>query len=76
MVPGMEKRISMRWVGLVVGVLLSLIGAGWMLQGVNVLPGSMMTGQTFWAVAGAVTLVIGLALVYLGARGHRTATRA
>ena len=66
----------MRWVGIVVGALLTLMGAVWMLQGVNVLPGSMMTGQTFWAVAGAVTLVVGLALAYLGVRGGRAATRA
>ena len=34
----------------IVAVLLVLSGAIWFLQGINVLPGSFMTGQTRWAV--------------------------
>jgi hypothetical protein len=44
----------------IVGGLMMLIGGIWFLQGVNVLPGSFMTGSTFWAVTGAATLVVGL----------------
>jgi hypothetical protein len=33
----------------IVAVLLVLSGAIWFLQGINVLPGSFMTGQTRWA---------------------------
>ena len=46
----------MRIVLSVVGVLLMLVGGVWFLQGINVLPGSFMTGQTQWAVYGAVAV--------------------
>ena len=46
----------------VVSAILMAIGAIWFLQGVNVLPGSFMTGQTRWAVIGSITAVAGLAL--------------
>jgi len=57
-----------RLVGSVVGVLLALIGCVWFLQGINVLPGSFMTGQTKWAVYGVITLVIGLAVFWFSRR--------
>jgi uncharacterized membrane protein HdeD (DUF308 family) len=52
----------------VAGVLLILIGIIWILQGINVLPGSFMTGQTKWAVIGTVAAVVGIALVVLARR--------
>ena len=45
------------------GVLLILAGAVWFLQGINVLPGSFMTGQKQWAVNGAITVVIGASFI-------------
>jgi hypothetical protein len=51
-----------------VGLLLVLMGGVWILQGINVLPGSFMTGQTKWAVIGAITAAIGIALVMLARR--------
>jgi len=56
---------------MVVGVLLVLTGCIWILQGVNVLPGSFMTGQMQWAVYGAVAVVIG-ALLIVASRRQRT----
>ena len=50
----------MRIVWKVVGVLLVLLGSIWVLQGINVLPGSFMSGQMRWAVRGAILLVIGV----------------
>jgi hypothetical protein len=47
----------------VVGGLLVLMGLTWFLQGINVLPGSFMTGQIRWAVYGGITAVVGLALL-------------
>ena len=47
----------------IVGVLLALMGIIWILQGINILPGSFMTGQTKWAVYGAIALVIGAGLL-------------
>lgn len=46
----------------VAGVLLVLVGFVWILQGINVLPGSFMTGQTKWAVIGAIAVAVGIAL--------------
>jgi hypothetical protein len=47
----------------VAGALLDLAGTVWLLQGIGVLPGSFMTGQTEWAVYGALTIVAGMALI-------------
>jgi hypothetical protein len=38
-----------------------LIGTIWFLQGINVLPGSFMTGQTRWAVRGGILFAVGIA---------------
>ena len=40
-----------------------LVGCVWILQGVNVLPGSFMSGQTKWAINGAVLVGVGLVLL-------------
>ena len=45
----------------VAGVLMVLMGSIWFLQGINILPGSFMTGQIRWAVYGAIAVVLGLA---------------
>jgi hypothetical protein len=44
-------------------VVFLLIGCVWLLQGINVLPGSFMTGQVKWAVYGAILVVAGLGLL-------------
>lgn len=36
-----------------------LMGGIWFLQGINILPGSFMTGQTKWAAYGALLIVVG-----------------
>ncbi len=61
-------RRLVRYVLLVVGGLMALMGGVWLLQGVGILPGSFMTGQAFWAVVGAIFLVVGGALVFAGFR--------
>ena len=53
----------MRWVLIVLGVLASLIGVVWILQGINILPGSFMTGQIRWAVYGAIAVAIGVVVL-------------
>ena len=49
----------------VLGGLLVGIGAIWFLQGINVLPGSFMTGQTRWAVNGGICFAAGVVLLAL-----------
>lgn len=56
-----------------VGLLFLLVGIVWILQGINVLPGSFMTGQMFWAEAGAVCVIAGAILLYLAFRPRRRA---
>jgi hypothetical protein len=57
-----------RYVLLIVGGLMILVGGVWLLQGVGILPGSFMTGQPFWAVMGTISLVVGGLLVFAGFR--------
>jgi uncharacterized membrane protein HdeD (DUF308 family) len=45
------------------GVMCLLVGCIWILQGINVLPGSFMTGQTKWAVYGGLLVVAGAVLL-------------
>ena len=59
----------MKWPMTIVGVLLVLMGGIWILQGINVLPGSFMTGQTKWAIYGAIAAVAGIVLIVLARRG-------
>jgi len=47
----------------IVGILLTLAGGVFFLQGINVLPGSSMTGDPQWAINGGVMLVIGIGLI-------------
>ena len=47
----------------VFGVLVLLMGTIWFLQGINILPGSFMTGQARWAVNGGIGIVVGIALI-------------
>ena len=47
----------------VAGALFLLMGCVWFLQGINILPGSFMSGQTKWAIIGAVLLIAGIGLL-------------
>ena len=47
----------------IVGVILVVFGVIWFLQGINVLPGSFMTGQIQWAVYGGIAVVAGIGLL-------------
>jgi hypothetical protein len=50
----------------VIGGLLILGGAVWFLQGINILPGSFMTGDPQWAINGAISIVVGIGLILFG----------
>ncbi len=58
----------MRIVLSVVGVLLILAGFVWFLQGINVLGGSVMSGQTQWVVIGGIVGLIGIGLLLFANR--------
>jgi hypothetical protein len=57
----------------IVGALLVLTGTVWFLQGINILPGSFMTGQTRWAVRGGIAAVAGVAMLVWASRKPRGA---
>jgi len=52
----------------IVGVVLAFFGFILFLQGINVLPGSFMTGQVKWAVYGGIAVVAGIAVLVMGRR--------
>jgi hypothetical protein len=52
----------------ILGILLALMGAVWFLQGINILPGSVMTGQSQWAVYGAIAVIVGIGLLAVANR--------
>ena len=56
---------------LIFGVVLVLVGAVWIGQGVGAIGGSFMSGEAIWAVIGAVAVFFGLSLV-AGARRDRS----
>ena len=47
----------------IVGVVLLIPGIGWFLQGINVLPGSFMSGDPKWAIIGVILIVVAAALL-------------
>jgi hypothetical protein len=55
----------------ILGVLLVLFGTIWFLQGINVLPGSFMTGQIRWAVYGGIAVIVGLVVLLKANRPRR-----
>jgi hypothetical protein len=52
----------------VLGVVAILVGVVWMGQGLNIIPGSVMTGDPKWLVIGAVLAVVGVLLVIFSLR--------
>jgi hypothetical protein len=58
----------MRVVIRIIAVLLIVVGSIWFLQGINVLPGSFMTGQTRWAAYGGIAVVVGIGLLFAARR--------
>ena len=60
MLPAMRIRV-------VIAVTLLLVGAVWILQGLDVLEGSGMSGHIVWTVIGAVLVAVAIGLL-VGAR--------
>ncbi|WP_329409979.1 hypothetical protein OG563_45980 [Nocardia vinacea] len=59
----------MRWVWLIIGILLVLMGGLWTLQGLNLLGQTGgMNGQAIWVVIGLIVVVIGIFLAGVGLR--------
>lgn len=52
----------------ILAVLIFLAGGTWFLQGINVLPGSFMTGNPQWAINGGITMILGAGLFWFANR--------
>jgi hypothetical protein len=64
---GKRMRIAL----IILAVLLILVGIVWILQGVNVLPGSFMSGQMQWAYRGGACALVGVAILFFARRPRR-----
>jgi hypothetical protein len=51
-----------------IGIIFLLVGAVWSLQGINILPGSYMSGDPGWVRNGVITIALGLGFIWLGNR--------
>lgn len=61
----------LRIAGVVVGALCVLMGVIWIFQGINVIPGSFMTGDIDWSYRGGALAVVGLVVLFLSIRKPR-----
>ncbi|MEV6440997.1 hypothetical protein [Amycolatopsis sp. NPDC051716] len=52
-----------RWITLSAGIVLVLVGAVWVLQGIGVITGSFMTGQKLWFLIGLAAFLVGVVLI-------------
>ena len=55
----------------IIGILLVLMGGVWILQGIDALPGSFMTGQIRWSIYGGVAVIAGIGLIVLANKKKR-----
>lgn len=58
----------MKFILWIISTILILMGGVWILQGVNILPGSFMTGQPQWAFYGAIAILAGIGLFVFSSR--------
>ncbi|MBI1730970.1 hypothetical protein HY229_00990 [Candidatus Acetothermia bacterium] len=58
----------LRSISIIGGILVALLGIVWILQGINVIPGAFMSGQSFWAFMGVIAIAVGGGLIYIGAK--------
>lgn len=56
------------------GVVLTLAGAIWALQGFGVIGGSFMSGDSVWAIIGPVVAAAGIVITAIGLRRARSAS--
>ena len=48
----------------ILGIILILAGGTFFLQGINVIPGSYMTGDPQWAINGGIMILVALGLLF------------
>ena len=58
----------LRWTGRIISALLAIVGLTWVLHGLDILGGSYMSGDPFWAGAGLILMALGVPLFFLSLR--------
>ena len=58
----------MKWVVTLVGALAVVAGIVWTLQGLGIVGGSSMSGDSTWAIIGPIVAVVGMLVVLFGRR--------
>ncbi|MDP9025953.1 MAG: hypothetical protein M3N46_00145 [Actinomycetota bacterium] len=58
----------MRATLITIGLVALAVGAVWAGQGMNLIPGSFMTGDTKWLIIGLIVAVVGIVLIIVGFR--------
>jgi hypothetical protein len=61
----------MRIAIVVLGVVVTLFGLLWALQGFGVVGGSPMSNTTTWSVIGPIVALVGIAIAVVGSRMRR-----
>lgn len=56
------------------GVILTIAGVIWALQGFGVIGGSFMSGDSVWAIIGPIVAVIGMLITAIAVRRARAAS--
>jgi hypothetical protein len=64
----------MRFVWLILGAIAVAVGIIWTLQGLNIIGGSVMSGDTTFVIVGPIVGIVGLILVVVGIRQGRVPT--
>jgi hypothetical protein len=54
----------LRWVKTAVGIVFVVVGVVWILQGLNLVQGSFMSGQTMWLLIGIILALVGAWLLW------------
>lgn len=62
----------MRWILVIIGALAVGSGVIWTLQGLGVLGGSSMSGDSTWAIVGPIVAVVGMLVLLFGLRKRPT----
>ena len=61
----------MRIVWMLLGAIAVVLGVVWTLQGLDILGGSPMSGNSTWAIVGPILAVIGMLAFLFGLRRRR-----
>jgi hypothetical protein len=70
-----REPVKKIWPFLVSGAILGVVGLIWTLQGVGILGGSAMSGESLWAIIGPIVLLAGVGLLIVGMSRRRDRAR-